>query len=641
MEQANAQNNAQEQTIITALKQADKKQWQQASQTITRVSDPLARDTLNWLRFTDGASDVTFQQINTFMRQNPDWPYQISIRKRAESLLPETYNSAQVIGWFSSQKPQSAAGMNRYLQALIQSGRSAEARKIMNDFWPDADLKREGQRHLYSRYQSLISPVAHQKRMNVLLHKGEYSNARGIASVLGSNAQKLTEARIALAKQSENVNALVASVPAKLKNDEGLLYERLRWRRRNDQNQGVLEILARSPEANLMHTPSDWWRERHIMTRRYMEQKNYRMAYKIASSHKQKTGFPKSQAEWLSGFLALRFLNQPRQAFTHFQTLYQNVSSPVSKSRGAYWAGRSAQAAGQPQVAQQWYSVAAKYNTRFYGQRALANLAQSYKPSYQSNIVLSAVAKQNFAQQKFAKAARWLSKAGYRSDAMAFLSKMSENLQTPQQYALLADFASSIEQDHSAIQISLQAEKEVEIVLGDTGYPQKISAIGQVHDVEWALVHALMRQESRFDQYAVSHAGALGLMQLMPATASQTARKIGVRHSKGWLTSKPSHNILLGSRYLREMLDRYNGYYPMAIAAYNAGPGRVDRWIEEIGDPRTGRIDLIDWIEQLPIYETRNYVQRVLEATYVYRHLLKTNKQPRRSPDPLHLASAQ
>lgn len=627
---------AQDSYIITSLKQASKGQWHAANQTMARVSDPLAKNTLSWLAYTDGAPNIQFQNISSFMRQNSDWPYQITMRGIAEDRMPADYSNAQIIGWFGSQKPVTAKGMNRYLSALVALGRVSQARKEVNSWWPEASLERDGQRKMFSLYRNLISLTAHKKRLNVLLYRGEYANARAIAGVLGGSYRALAEARIALAKQSGNVSALVKAVPASLQNDEGLLYERLRWRRRNDQDLGAIALLQSAPSLSKMHDAAKWWRERHIMARRYLERKNYRMAYQIVSGHKQKSGFSFAQAEWLSGFIAAEFLNKPYEAAMHFNKLYKNVTSPVSKARAAYWMGKASEDLKQPDVAQKWYAAAGRYSTRFYGQIALASLTLPYYPSFGQGASLPQGQKAQFSRQDFARVAKWLNAAGLRKDAAAFLNKLADKAQTPVQYALVADYADDLGYDHVAISVAAKAEKETGAVLGDYYFPKKMRAVSRVKDVEWALIHALMRQESRFDQYAESHAGARGLMQIMPATAKQTAHKLGVSHQTRWLTSKPDHNILLGSRYLRQMLDRYDGSYPMAIAAYNAGPGRVDRWIEEIGDPRTPQIDLINWIELIPIYETRNYVQRVMEGVYVYRHILGAQNKP---ASDLHVAS--
>lgn len=627
---------AQDTQIVQALKLAQKGQWSAANGIMRQVQDPLAKDTLSWLAYTKNAPNTSFNQIASFQRKHSNWPYQITMRSAAEKKIPADYSAAQIIGFFASTKPRTSEGMERYLNALMNSNRSAEARKVISDWWPEATLSRDDQRSFYGRYKNLISKTTSKKRLNHLLYAGQYTNARAIADVLGNAYQALAEARIGLAKQVGNVNPLINAVPTSLQNDEGLLYERMRWRRRNDLYTGAITLLNNSPSAANMYEPKRWWKERHIIAREYLEQKQYQKAYNVVARHKQTEGFPYSQAEWLAGFIAITFLDKPAKAQRHFDSMYRKVKTPVSKSRGAYWSGMASKALNQQERAQQWFAVAAQYPERFYGQMALDELSPPRRAAYNKSTGLSETAKGQFRQKPFAKVARWLNKAGYRDEAGAFLAKLSDEATEPTGFALAADFAHQLGQDQISIKIADEAEKVTKAKLHEYSFPTKVRDIRNVRGVEWALVHSLMRQESRFDTQAQSHAGARGLMQLMPATAKQTARKLGISHQLAWLKSRPDHNIVLGSAYLRQMLERYDGYYPMAIAAYNAGPGRVDRWIKEIGDPRRGGIDMVTWSELLSFYETRNYVQRVMEGTFVYREMLGSQNKPAAT---LHTAS--
>ena len=307
------------------------------------------------------------------MLKNSAWPQLDKIRVEAEKNLTDNVSNHTVIKWFSRNQPITSNGMDRYIKALISSGKANQARKALRNWWPSAGLTRDQQRDFYSRYGQYLDRESHIERLNVLLHKGKYSNALGIADVLGSGYPALVAARQALRQKSSHVNAKISAVPVALQNNEGLLFDRLKWRRQNKYNDGAIEILNRAPSASRMYNPKDWWKERHIVVRRLIEQKQYKKAYQLASKHKQKEGFPLAQAEWVSGWLALRFVNEPWKAFEHFERLYKNVSSPLSKSRGAYWAGRASDDLKHPEVASQWYNVALKYPETFYGQLAAEN----------------------------------------------------------------------------------------------------------------------------------------------------------------------------------------------------------------------------------------------------------------------------
>jgi soluble lytic murein transglycosylase len=227
-----------------------------------------------------------------------------------------------------------------------------------------------------------------------------------------------------------------------------------------------------------------------------------------------------------------------------------------------------------------------------------------------------------FHNRNMIKEALLLNRIGQHRDAKAFFLAYVERHKTGLDYSLTAELAKQKGYEDTAIKIAKNAERDG-YIMPSYLFPVVDKALSTTFAVHPALNHGIMRQESAFDQQAQSHAGALGLMQLMPATAKETAQKAGFSYSKSRLTTDPVYNITLGSLYIKQMLDRFDGNRTLAIAAYNAGPGRVNRWLEEIGDPRDPNVDEVDWIESIPIYETRNYVQRVTEAINVYAHKLK------------------
>jgi soluble lytic murein transglycosylase len=145
--------------------------------------------------------------------------------------------------------------------------------------------------------------------------------------------------------------------------------------------------------------------------------------------------------------------------------------------------------------------------------------------------------------------------------------------------------------------------------------------------VEQALVLGIIRQESGFDARIRSGVGARGMMQLMPSTAKSLAKQSGV-HFKESMLDDADYNMRLGSNFLGHLVNEFDGSYIMATAAYNAGPGRPAQWIAQCGDPRAASVDAVDYIECIPIGETRNYVMRVLENVQVYRARLNGGKAP-------------
>jgi len=477
---------------------------------------------------------------------------------------------------------------------------------------------------------------AHKKRFDALLHHGHYDSAQGIADVLGQGYPALAKARAALSKnKSSGIGALIDAVPEYLKDDPGLLYERLRWRRKRGLDSGAVEILMMDIDKSDVLNQDEWWQERHIIIRRLLEKKKYKLAYEVASRHLQDDGFENAQAQWMSGWLALRFMNKPTEAYERFIAMHKKVSTPVSKSRAAYWAGRAASQMGQKEIASGWYKEAAQYKTVFYGQMAGAALSKEIGLPKSNLPTMDRSDYKKFEKDELFQASEVFKEAKQNIYADRFLNAFLAHYETPKAYRFAAEKLAKEDDFFSAVKIAKKASRKG-LLLTKQAYPTITKHLGDIHGAEWALIHALIRQESMFDYDAQSHAGALGLMQLMPSTAKHVSKKMNVGYSKEWLTENPKYNLHLGAYYIGEMVDRFDGSYPVAIAAYNAGPGRVGQWLETYGDPRKGEIDMIDWIEILPVYETRNYVQRVLENVYVYR--LRLNNIQLQPSEKIHIA---
>ena len=623
------------QSAISALTQVKQNNFSSAIAMRNGLSG-TSRDVVNWALYNENASGISATEIFEFLSQNPDWPYQLKLQRIAEKKL-QSSDSTAAYNFYARKAPITAGGMDFYLRLSQANGGMDRGKQVLNDWWGKTSLSREDQQKIYSSWESSLTRDAHITRLHSTLDKKEYSNGVAIGNALGGGYSALAKARQALGRGQGDAGNYISVVPANLQNDEGLLFDRLQWRRKKNMNSGAIEILNQSPRKGTMKSAKRFWKERHIIVRRLMEQAQYQQAYQLASSHQQTEGFPRTQAEWISGFLALRKVNEPYKAFEHFETLYKNVETPLSRSRGSYWAGRASEALNNTSIANQWYKVASKYPETFYGQLAGEKLGQQVSLPRSSSTNPSQGQRTSFNNKDFAQAATWLSKAGLDGESEDFLLKLKDTANSAQDYELTAALATELGKQQIAIKVAQDLQKKKNIVLGQYLYPQKVQELNGIHSTEWAFINAIIRQESRFDHTAVSHAGARGLMQLMPATAKQTASRAGLSHQRSWLTSRPSHNIALGSRYLGQMTNRYGGNYAMAAAAYNAGPGRVDRWVKEMGDPRYGSVDFIDWVEQIPIYETRNYVQRVLEGVYVYRDSLR-GKQPSVG-QPIHVAT--
>lgn len=616
--------------IVRALQAAKQDRWSYAEAQIAATKDPLAARIHYWMYYTNSKGPFIFSRITTFIDQVPDWPKQGTLRLAAEKSIRDDTSAQSIIDWFRKHSPMTADGMDRYLGALKSQGNTKEIGIVLNGWWGDATLTNDQQNKILRSYGKLIDKEVHKRRFNTTLYKGQTSNARAIARILGQGYPELAEARISLAAGDAGVNAFIAKVPPHLKNDPGLQLERLIWRRKKNLDFEAMEILHNAPASNLIANPEIWWRERNILARRLIERKQYQSAYMLVSKHGLTQGEPLAQAEFLAGWLALRFTKEPFKAFEHFENLYKNSTMPITRGRAAYWAGRASEDLKYQDIAVKWYETAASYPATFYGQMALGRLGRAADP-IATMPPLPAQTRVAFEKDVKIQAARVMFKAGLNNEADAFLRAYADRATTLEQFYLAAEMSDKQQRPNDSVAIAKKAQTKG-ITMIEYAFPTLLSRMKNVNG-EWALIHGIIRQESAFDTAAQSPAGARGLMQLMPATAKETAGKLGVSHQLDWLVSRPEHNIQLGNYYIKAMLSRFDNSYPLAIAAYNAGPGRVNQWLREIGDPTKGEVDMIDWIELIPVAETRNYVQRVLEGVYIYRNKFKDLQA---TPRPIH-----
>ena len=435
---------------------------------------------------------------------------------------------------------------------------------------------------------------------------------------------RLYRARQLLMSKSYGVDNAISKVPEKFKNDIGLKYDRLKWRRRRGRLDPSLEILLSVPADPLkLIRPDTWWKERAILTRSLIYKKRYPLAYKVSSNHSMTEGPEYADAEWLSGWVALTFLSDPNLALQHFKNFYNNVGYPISLARGAYWIARSYKIIGNKQKSEEWFKEASKYLNTYYGQLAFAESYPGEAFSLVDQPKVDEKYENKFKKNSLIKPLKLLSelsKTDYAKDIIKHLA----TLDVEQGSEILAGKLSiEIGRYDYAIQIAKKASYDKKFY-NEINYPiiETPSIVNNKKMPKQELILAVIRQESEFDQNGHSYVGARGMMQLMTYTAKLIAKKAKLPYNKSRLKTDPDYNIKLGSYYLTGLLEEYEGSYPFALAAYNAGPKRVKYWRKINGDPQRGKIDYVNWIELIKFKETRNYVQRVLENVNVYRYML-------------------
>jgi soluble lytic murein transglycosylase len=610
-----------ERAIAKAFNAAKNESWSEAFKYAERADDPLTVKIIEWLRYQKANPKLKFSQIAGFIEANPTWPRMSRLRRSAEAVVGAEENAATIIDWFGRYPPLSGAGALAHLDALVELGQLADARALVPRYWKDLNYTRDQDKAFQRKYGKQLANADHIERLDRLIWDQKYWPARRMLPRVGQPQAALGRARLALMRREGGVDGAIARVPTGLRDTSGLQYERLRWRRRKGKDRSARELLQAAPAFDAYQ--DRWVFERLILSRRALVDGHYTEARQLVATHNLKSGARFAEAEFLAGWISLTFLNEPDAAYRHFTRLYDGVNYPISLARGAFWAGRAAAAAGDDDNATRWWQVAAEFPATFYGQQAISALGETEVRIAFTAPQFSPVSSDSAAPDLM-RAVRLLDRQNQKALITPFLRQLTELSDSLDERIAVIRLANEVGHPHEGIRAAKRVA-QLDKVVPTLGYPfvefENSSASTVKQQREVPLILALIRQESAFYPRAVSRAGARGMMQLLPTTAKRVARATGQRYSRARLLDDPQYNIRLGRAYLGTMMSRFDHAPALALAAYNAGPGRVDRWVRQIGDPRTGEIDLVDWIEAIPFNETRNYVQRVLESEIVYRQL--------------------
>ena len=615
---------AQGSDLQIALQQADRGQWTEARLAAQRTGHPVAVKYIDWLIYRDGGMPVSFAEIANFVATSRGWPDMARVRRAAEERMGIEVPLSEVSAFFASGDAVSGRGAVRHIEALSATGGPAAAQAKARQYWLELEFDDPTQQAFLSAVGNMLTRADHIARLDRMLWAARSNDARRVMSLMDGDRLAWAEARLALQSRSGDAESRLAAVPASLRNEGGLLFDQAKYLRRSGRDGEAQNLLlgSRSDAANL----DQWWIERGYHARELLQQSAHQQAYDIARAHDGARGAGFAELEFLSGWIALRYLKQPDVAVRHFQALHAGVSFPISKARGAYWTGRAYEAMGNGAESAKWYRQAAQFGDTYYGQKAAEKLGVKQLTLPKDPAVTEAQ-RQAFENNEIVQLTRLLAGIGEERRARQFLVRLVMDGSEADR-RLAGDLALQMNRPDISLQI---AKRSVEsgTLLYEASWPN-VRIEGDL-PVEHAIALGLARQESQFDNRAQSSAGALGLMQLMPGTAQKVAKNIGQPYVQSRLTSDAAYNARLGSAYLSDMLAQF-GSLELALAAYNAGPHRVSRWLDENGDPRGTSVDMIDWVELIPYRETRNYVQRVMEGVNVYRQI--QSGPPRRTVTP-------
>ena len=616
------------------LKLVKAKKWNSALKSSKRVKSKEFKNLITWMYLKQRGNKATFADYQIFIVKNKDYPRINRLRYLAEHkiILKNTTPNA-IINWFEKEyknsgieEPLSGVGKIKLGESYMILGQNEKAIRLIKEGWINADLSKSELRYYRKKFKKILTSEDHIKRADYLAWNSKYWDLKRMLRYLPKDERALYNARQILMSNSYGVDKSISAVPQKLKKDIGLEYDRLKWRNRRGRMDSSLQILHANvdkTEEELVR-PDLWWKQRESIVRSLIYKKKYKLAYKVASEHSLNYGPEFAEAEWLSGWISLAFLKSPEYAITHFENFYDNVGYPISLARGAYWLGRSYKDLGDKKNAEKYFREGSVFLTTYYGQLSFNEINYGGEFILTDQSQYSKEYEKEFNKNKLIKHVillKELDRTQYSKDIIKHLAQL--DIESGSEI-LAAKLATEIGRYDFAIQISKQASYEKRFY-NRFNYP--IISVPRVINKktmpEPALIHAIIRQESEFDARANSYVGARGMMQLMKYTAKIVAKKAKLPYSISRLTKDPEYNIKLGSYYFNSLLEDYNGVYPFAIAAYNAGPNRVKTWRRVNGDPSKKQINYIDWIELIRFKETRNYVQRVLENINVYKYMIR------------------
>ncbi|RXF73861.1 lytic transglycosylase domain-containing protein [Hansschlegelia zhihuaiae] len=586
------------------------------------LSDPGAVALLDWLGVRLASRQAGFSRLDAFYRAHRDWPMANWVRRRAEEALwLENVPAPTVRGFFAANgKPERPEGKLALARALLASGDRASAATVARDAWRHDELEGPLEAQALATFGPMLSAADHRARAEARFLADEVEAGMRAANRAGGNYLAVAKARVAVIRKQPGAGAALAAVPSALRSDPGYLFALAKYKRREDKPREAAAALAQAPRGGAaLVDPDAWSVERRVVARDLLDVGDARGAYQVLARDEPSSDIDKIESDLLAGFIALRALGDAKTAYRHFAAVHKEATIPGTESRALYWQGRALEAMGDSGSARAVYERAARYVTSYYGQISRARLGLTDLP-IRSLPTPTAADRAAFGARLSVRAIDLLYRADQKELALPLAGALADDLKSPGEIVLLGAMTQKYKDPRATLTVGKAGLKNgfpVDALAYPTSGIPAYRAVGPA--IETPVVHAIGRQESAFNSKAVSHADARGLLQLLPGTAARTAKAAGVSFDAKRLTTDAAFNAQLGAAHLGELAKKYDGSYVMVFAAYNAGPSRVLEWTRRYGDPRKAEVDPVDWVERIPFAETRNYVQRVMENTQVYR----------------------
>ena len=589
-----------------------------ATEAEAAISDPVAKKLAEWIILRSDDNGATVERYRAFITANPSWPSQTFLRRRGEAAMWDDHrDDATAWALFENDSPLSAKGKFALAKAMIARGDRANAERLVRDAWRNDSMSEDTESTALDLFGALLTPGDQKARMDLFLYGSEQDAALRAAKRLGAGYVALAKARNAAYRKASNTKALLEAVPQDLRGDAGYIFSKIQLLRREEKFAEAAQLMLSAPkDPNRLYNLDEWWIERRLLSRKMLDVGEHRTAYLIArDAALPARDIYKTEQEFTAGWIALRFLTDPALAAQHFARIGVGSVNPTTLARAGYWQGRAAEAAGHAQEARAAYTAAAEQSTSYYGQLARAKLGL---PQIELNGVPAARGR-GIERLEIVRAVQLLYALDEREIAIPIFADMGEN-GDPDALVGLSELAGR-NGDARAMLLVGKAALNRGLPFDFYAYPVNgippFKSIGP--DVEQSVIFAIARQESAFNPAVVSPAQAYGLMQVTPDAGKYVCKKYGASFDLGRLKNDPVYNAALGAAELGGLIEDYRGSYIMTFAAYNAGRGSVKKWIDRYGDPRDPKVDAVDWVEQIPFAETRNYVQRIMENLQVYR----------------------
>lgn len=580
---------------------------------VVALNDPLARLVAEWVALRTNPEKAGFDRIAAFLSQYRDWPTVAFIRRKGEeALYRDKHATPEILSFFGAHQPLTPTG--RYLKALAlqDEGRVKEASDTIRKAWREDPFSAELENNILEVFDEALTTGDHRERVETMIAQENWAAALRAAEKAQGAVLALAKIRIAVGKKDADAEKLLKSASSSLKSEPGYILSEAQFLRRADRLEVAFQALSRIPKDQAPPRPDEWWTERRVLARRLVETQKLDLILDLLKPRPGMNASALADAAFMSGMFTLDLSGDAARAENFFTNSEKKATIEAGRIRAAYWIAEARKA--QNLDAREALTRAARAPLSYYGMLAREALQQN-------KINFRAAPQPDFDRasgDQLFQAVTLLLDADAGDFIAPIASDFIQRVPDAPTLSALASLGASY-RDLRLVTIAGKAAQQKNYGFDLENWPVDGFPLPSSPPLEASLIYAITRQESSFDPNAISSAGARGLMQLMVATAQETAKKANISFAAEKLTADPAYNVTIGSTHLAELVEDWGGSYCLAIASYNAGRGSVRRWIATNGDPRDKAIDPIRWIEKIPVTETRIYVQRVMENLQIYR----------------------